>query len=220
MMLRVEKLQKYYITCGQRLEALASTSFELRSGECLALEGPSGSGKTTLLNIIGCLVRPSAGRVYIDGREITALPEHFLVEVRRRMIGFIFQQFYLLPDFSVLDNLVLPLLPLGMPSSKRRQRAEELLERFGLAGKAGARAGELSGGEQQRVAIARALVNEPMIVLADEPTSNVDAECSRLVLEVLEEQKARGRLVLVASHDPLVLESSLVDRVYRMRRVR
>jgi putative ABC transport system ATP-binding protein len=218
-MLRVNKVEKYYQSSGRQLQALRSTSFELHPGECLAVTGPSGAGKTTLLNIIGCMTRPSSGRVYIDDQEITALPEHFLVGVRRRKIGFIFQQFYLFPNLSVLDNLCLPLIPLGTSPAKRKRRAAELLERFGLKSRLSSCVAELSGGEQQRVVIARALIHDPPYILADEPTSNIDADNCRLVLESLVELKERGRSILVASHDPLVLESKLVDWVHKVRQV-
>ena len=217
-MLKVEKIRKVYTIAGRCLPVLEDVSFETSSGECLALFGPSGSGKTTLLNIIGCMCRPSSGRVVIDGREVTSLPEHFLVNVRREKIGFIFQRFHLFPDLSVRENLVLPLVPLGLSPGGRKKRAEKALERFGLLNRMESRVSELSGGEQQRVAVARALVNDPDIILADEPTSNMDAANCRLVLDALVELKNRGRVILVASHDPLVLQSGLADRTYPVGR--
>jgi putative ABC transport system ATP-binding protein len=219
-MLRVEKIKKDYKIGEKLIRALGNTSFELSSGECMAITGLSGSGKTTLLNIIGCICRPSSGKVFIDDREITALPEHFLVDVRRKKIGFIFQQFYLFPDLPVIDNLIMPLIPLGLSPGERKFRAEKQIERFGLMPRLTSRVAELSGGEQQRVAIARALVNDPTILLADEPTSNIDAETTQLVLDVLQESKNMGWTILVASHDPLVIDSDLVDRVYKIRKER
>ena len=218
-MLKVEQVQKYYLTGHSRLQALGSTSLSLQPGECGALTGPSGSGKTTLLNIIGCMTRPSYGRVYLENSEITALPEHFLVDVRRQKIGFIFQQFHLFPDLSVMDNLILPLIPLGLSPGERNLRAEKPLERFGLSSRLTARVADLSGGEQQRVAIARALVNDPAIILADEPTSNIDIDNCRLLLDSLLELKDRGRMILVASHDPMVLQHKLVDWVHQVSKV-
>jgi putative ABC transport system ATP-binding protein len=215
-MLIVENMEKHYITGKSQIQALKPLSFELNIGECLALYGPSGSGKTTLLNIIGCMTRPSSGRVYLENEEITSLPEHFLADIRRKKIGFIFQQFYLFYDLSALVNICLPLLPLGLPAVVRRQKAITLLEHFGLGERIDSPVGELSGGEQQRIAIARALINDPPVILADEPTSNMDEENGRLLLQILIELKHKGRLIIVASHDPLVLQSELVDRVCRL----
>jgi putative ABC transport system ATP-binding protein len=199
-MLRVKEIKKDYKIGERVIRALGNTSFELSSGECLAITGPSGSGKTTLLNIIGCMCRPSSGKVFIDDREITVLPEHFLAEVRRKKIGFIFQQFYLFPDLSVIDNLIMPLIPLGFSPGERNLKAEKQMERFGLGSRLTSRVAELSGGEQQRVAIARALINDPTILLAEQ------------------ESKKMGWTILVASHDPLVIDSDLVDRVYKIRK--
>jgi putative ABC transport system ATP-binding protein len=179
--------------------------------------GPSGSGKTTLLALVGCMARPSSGRIFVQGREVTSLPERFLTAVRRRTFGFVFQQFHLVRGVSALENVMLPAYPLGERRSDLIHRALGLLESLGIRDRASARADWLSGGEAQRVAIARALVNDPAVVVADEPTAHLDTRVSREVLGILAGLRDRGRTVLVASHDPLVHESPLVDRVVAMR---
>lgn len=181
------------------------------------LRGPSGSGKTTLLTIIGGLARPTAGRVRLRERELTSLPERFLTNVRRQTFGFIFQQHNLITGMTALENVMLPAYPLGEPYGRLRDRAEGLLERLALAHRRSARVEWLSGGEQQRVAIARALINDPEVIIADEPTANLDTMLSRSFLQILETLKAQDKTVLLTSHDPLVVESAVVDRVVAMR---
>ncbi len=197
--------------------ALSGVSLSIGAGEAVALKGPSGSGKTTLLGILGCMARPTSGRIMLDDREITSLPERFLTDIRRRTFGFIFQQFNLIKGISVLENVMLPAYPNGERYSTLKGRAMELLELFNLASKAASRVEWCSGGEAQRVAIARALVNNPTTVIADEPTAHLDTKLSREFMEIMRRLKEEGKTVLIASHDPIVYESDVMDRVVEMR---
>ncbi len=197
--------------------AIRGVSLSVDAGGVTVLKGPSGSGKTTLLTIVGCLARPSAGRVRLGERDISGLPERFLTEIRRKTFGFVFQQFNLIRGVSVLENVMLPSYPLGTDHRARKRRARELLERLGLGDKAAASAEWLSGGEAQRVAIARALMNDPQVVIADEPTANLDTTLSDEFLAIVAGLKAEGRTVLMTSHDPRVFGAAVVDRVVAMR---
>ena len=197
--------------------ALHDISLTLETGKVTALRGPSGSGKTTLLTIIGCLSRPTSGRVYFKGEDISALPERFLTELRRRSFGFIFQQFNLIKGLSAVENIILPAFPTGRPRAELIAAANELLARLQLGHRAQAKVEWLSGGEQQRVAIARALINDPEVIIADEPTANLDTALSREFMTILESFTASGKTVLLTSHDPLVVDSSAVHRVIGMR---
>ena len=197
--------------------ALHDISLTLETGKVTALRGPSGSGKTTLLTIIGCLSRPTSGRVFFQGEDISALPERFLTELRRRSFGFIFQQFNLIKGLSAVENIILPAFPTGRPRAELIAAANELLARLQLGHRAQAKVEWLSGGEQQRVAIARALINDPELIIADEPTANLDTALSREFMTILESFTASGKTVLLTSHDPLVVDSSAVHRVIGMR---
>jgi putative ABC transport system ATP-binding protein len=197
--------------------AVAGVSLAVRAGEALVLEGPSGSGKTSLLSLIGCMSRPTSGRIVVADRDVAKLPENLLTEVRRRRFGFIFQQFNLIAGLSVIDNVLLPLYPVNMGLTEMRDRGRRVLERLDLDGKRHRKVRVLSGGEQQRVAIARALVNDPEVIVADEPTAHLDRKLSEELLQILAELKADGRTLLVATHDPLVFEHPLVDRRLSMR---
>jgi putative ABC transport system ATP-binding protein len=181
------------------------------------LKGPSGSGKTTLLTLLGAMARPTSGRITLEGRELTSLPERFLTEVRRSTFGFVFQQGNLVRGVSTLENVMLPAYPLGEPRAKLARRAQALLEQLDLGHRARARSEWLSGGEAQRVAIARALVNSPRVVIADEPTAHLDTALARELMAILGRLKAQGRTVVVASHDPVVFEAGVIDRVVAMR---
>jgi putative ABC transport system ATP-binding protein len=197
--------------------ALDGIDLAIEANKVTALAGPSGSGKTTLLTLAGCLARPTEGRVRLKGEDVSGLPERFLTQIRRRSFGFVFQQFNLIAGLSALDNVMLPAAPLGQPYREVRDKSEALLARLQLGHRIEARVEWLSGGEQQRVAIARALVNDPEVLIADEPTANLDTALSREFMAILEGLAAEGRTVLLTSHDPLVVESSIVQRVVRMR---
>ncbi len=181
------------------------------------LRGPSGSGKTSLLSLIGAMARPTSGRIVVDGREITSLPERFLTEVRRRTFGFVFQQGNLVRGVTTLENVMLPAYPLGEPRAALLARARRLLELLDLGHRAGAKAEWLSGGEAQRAAIARALVNGPRVVVADEPTAHLDTKLSREFMEIVGRLRAQGKTVVIASHDPVVCDAPVVDRAVGMR---
>ncbi len=196
--------------------ALRKLSLHLERGGITVFKGPSGSGKTTLLTLIGCLARPTAGRITLDGRLLSNLPERFLTEVRRHTFGFVFQQFNLIRGLTVLENVMLPAYPLGKPYRELRDGARALLDRFRLAAKADSRVEWLSGGEAQRTALARALINDPAVLIADEPTANLDSALSREVLALLGELAMQGRAVLISSHDPLVFEAVQVDRIIEL----
>ena len=197
--------------------ALRGISLEVRLKETTVLKGPSGSGKTTLLALLGCMSRPTTGRIFLNEREITSLPERFLTEVRRSTFGFVFQQFNLIKGISALENVMAPAYPTGEKFSLLRQRALEALERFDLGKRAEAKVEWLSGGEAQRVAIARALINKPQVIIADEPTAHLDTRMAREFIGIMAQLKAQGTTIILASHDPIVYDSALADRVVELR---
>lgn len=195
-MLSVQRLHKAFPTRSGPLEILRGIDLELRRGEALAVMGPSGSGKSTFLHIVGTLDRPTSGSVRLDGQDPFALPEPELAAFRNRKIGFVFQDHYLLPQCSVLENVLIPTL-VGPPRSDREPRARQLLDRVGLSGRLQHRPSELSGGERQRVAVARALINQPLLLLADEPTGNLDRRSARAVGALLLELAAQENAILI-----------------------
>ncbi len=199
---------KVYSSGLLEVPALRSISMRIETGEFVAIMGPSGSGKSTLMHIIGCLDVPTTGDYRLIGHSVSDLPESSLSDVRNRVIGFIFQQFNLLANMTAQRNVELPLVYAGVPADERRARAQLALERVGLADRAGHRPGELSGGQQQRVAIARALVTHPALILADEPTGNLDSVSTNDVLGLLEELHAEGRTVVMITHENEVAESA------------
>ena len=217
-MLELANIRKVF-NQGQHNEywALKGIDLEIPPARVNVLKGPSGSGKTTLLTILGCLARPSEGRVRLNGEDISGLPERFLTEIRRRTFGFIFQQFNLIRGLSAIENIILPGYPSGTPRAQLLARAEVLLADLQLAHRRDAKVEWLSGGEQQRVAICRALINDPQILVADEPTANLDSKLSAEFLAILRRLAEAGRTVILTSHDPLVVESEVVDRVYSLR---
>ena len=199
------------------LTAVDGVSLVLDDRAVTVLQGPSGSGKTTLLSLVGCMARPTEGRILLGDREITSLPERFLTDVRRRTFGFIFQQFNLVRGISALENVMLPAYPLGEHHSTLKKRARRLLDLFGILPRESSKAEWLSGGEAQRTAIARALINDPRIIIADEPTAHLDTKLSREFMDIVGRLKTEQKTVIIASHDPLVYGSSVVDRVITMR---
>ena len=211
-MIKIEKVTKKYQSGKVKVRALNDVSLEVKKEEMVVLSGPSGSGKSTMLNIIGCLTRITEGRLWLAGQEVSHFPDHFLAAIRRGKIGFIFQQFNLLKGYSTWENVSSPLLPLGISEKERRARAMKLLEELNLETRADFMANELSGGEQQRAAIARALINDPEIILADEPLSNIDMGHVRMVIDILRELKKRGKTIVVSSHELQTPMAGLVDR--------
>ncbi len=197
--------------------ALKGIDLSVRAGKVTVFRGPSGSGKTTLLTLVGCLARPTSGRVRLRDRDISGLPERFLTDIRRSTFGFVFQQFNLLKGISAVENVMIPAYPLGRDRNELSERAHALMASLDIAAKAHSNAEWLSGGEAQRVAIARALINDPEVVIADEPTANLDSERSRQFLGIVETLKASGKTVLMTSHDPLVCDTAVVDHVVSLR---
>ncbi len=214
-MIRVEDLWRTYVMGDHELHALRAVDEEIADGEHVAIMGPSGSGKSTLLNVIGCLDSPTRGRYLLDGEDVAGLSDEALAEIRLRRIGFIFQSFHLIPRLSARDNVALPLVFAGIPPAERRARAERALAAVGLADRAGHRPNELSGGQKQRVAIARATIMGPRLLLADEPTGNLDSRSGAQVLDVLGALHREGRTLLVVTHDPAVARRA--DRVLVLR---
>ncbi len=204
--IRLERVDKVYDTGALAVHALRDVTVSIDAGEYVAITGPSGSGKTTMMEILGCLSRPSQGRYVLEGREVAALRERELASLRREQIGFVFQTFNLLPRLSALENVALPLVYRGVRRAVRRERALEALERVGLAARARHRPAEMSGGERQRVAMARALVGDPTLVLADEPTGNLDTRTGGEILALLDAVHREGCTVVMVTHDPSVAE--------------
>ena len=217
-MIELSQIKKAF-NQGQSNEywALNGIDLTLEAGKVTAFRGPSGSGKTTLLTLVGCLSRPTSGRVRFKGEDISGLPERFLTEIRRQSFGFIFQQFNLIKGLTALENVILPGFPSGRPRAELIAAAEQIFEQLKLSHRRLAKVEWLSGGEQQRVAIARALINNPEVIIADEPTANLDTALSREFMAILEGFTADGKTVLLTSHDPLVVESNAVHRVIGMR---
>lgn len=207
-----QKLTKIYGRGATRVAALKGANIRVRKGELIAVLGPSGSGKTTLLNMIGALDRPTRGRVFIDGVETSKVPERRLYKIRREKLGFIFQTYYLVPTLNALQNVLMPVLP--MRENKRyKKRAERLLELVGLKDRMHHKPGELSGGEQQRVAIARALILNPGVILADEPTGNLDTKTGAEIIDLMQRlNKERGKTFIIVTHDSRIAENA--ERVF------
>jgi putative ABC transport system ATP-binding protein len=217
-MIELANIRKVY-NSGKPNEfvALHGISLSIEPQRTTTLKGPSGSGKTTLLSILGCMARPTAGRIRLHDREITSLPERFLTEIRRRTFGFIFQQHNLIKGITSLENVMIPAYPYGERHFELKKRALALLKVFGLSPKANAKVEWLSGGEAQRVAIARALINDPAIVIADEPTAHLDSRLSLEFMQIMQDLQTERKSIIIASHDPIVYESAVVNRVVEMR---
>ena len=200
-MIRLENITKTYEKHGQTLRALEDVSLHVPKGDFLAITGPSGSGKTTLMNILGCLDRPTTGKYLLEGTTVEGLGGAAAADIRNRKIGFIFQSFNLIGSMSALENVELPLVLRGESRKIRRQKALEALARVGLQDRAGHRPAELSGGQQQRVAIARVLAAQPPLILADEPTGNLDGVTSREILSILRQLHGEGQTIVMITHD-------------------
>jgi putative ABC transport system ATP-binding protein len=202
---------------ANEFSALSDVSVTIELERATVLKGPSGSGKTTLLGMLGCMSRPTSGRIFLRDQEITSLPERFLTGIRRRSFGFIFQQFNLVKGLSVLENVMIPAYPTPERFASLSRRALETLSLFNVAHKADAKVEWLSGGEAQRVAIARALINNPGIIIADEPTAHLDTRLSQEFLAIMHTLKGEGKTIILSSHDPIVYDSDLADSIVELR---
>ncbi len=200
--IRLRDIKKIYKMGGQELAALNGINLDIKRGEFAALMGPSGSGKSTLMNILGCLDRPTVGSYELEGKEVAHLSDDELAIMRNKHIGFVFQNFNLLSRISSLENVALPLVYAGVGATERRQRAQQVLEAVGLGDRAEHMPNELSGGQRQRVAIARALVNNPEIIMADEPTGNLDTKSTKEIMEIFQEMHGRGKTIILVTHEP------------------
>jgi len=210
----IELAKSYRMGADVVVEALRGVTLRIEEGEYLAIMGASGSGKSTLLNLLGCLDRPTSGRYLLGGEDVSQLSDGELSEVRGRRIGFVFQSFNLIPQLSALDNIEVPLFYQGMHRRDRRRRATALAEQVGLGQRARHKPMELSGGEQQRVAIARAIANDPLIILADEPTGNLDSKTGLDILTIFDDLTVRGRTLIVVTHD-----ENIAQRTHRIVRL-
>lgn len=222
LVVRLERVHKTYVMGAEEVHALAGVSVAFTRGDFWALMGPSGSGKSTMLNVLGCLDRPTAGRYYLDGQLVSELEDNALSDYRLRRLGFIFQSFNLIPQLTVQENIELPLYYLGWEDARMSERARELAAMVGLGERLRHRPTELSGGQQQRVAIARALANDPAILLADEPTGNLDSATGEQIMKLLSELNAQGKTIIMVTHEPdiaahatsrLHMRDGLIERI-------
>ncbi len=208
IIIRLEEITKTYGSGDTTIHALSHVNLTLEKGEYCSIMGASGSGKSTLMNIIGCLDRPTSGRYYLDNVDVSRLSDEDLATIRNLKIGFVFQQFHLLPQMTALENVMLPMVYAGVPHPQRRDRATVALERIGLANRLNNRPNQLSGGQQQRVAIARAIVNQPVLLLADEPTGALDSHTTQEVLAIFEELHQSDITVVIVTHEADVARHS------------
>jgi len=213
-MIKMKKIQKTYGIGAGQVEALKDIDLEVEKNEFVGLIGPSGSGKSTLMNIIGCLDVPTSGEYYLEGKNIKSFNHNQLAEIRSEKIGFVFQNFNLLPYATAYENVEIPMIFLGVRAKERKSRTMELLDSVGLAGRAHHKPSELSGGEMQRVAIARALANNPSLILADEPTGNLDTKSGDEILAIFEELCKQGHTLVVITHNPNI--SRRAQRVIKL----
>lgn len=213
-LIELDKVCKTY-NQGQlnEVKALRNVSLAIDSGAMVCLQGASGSGKSTLLSIIGCVFPPTCGRAAIAGKQLARMPDRFLTIHRRNTIGFIFQHFNILPELTVLENITLPLMPLGVAPRARKERAAGLMEMLSISHRANFPARQISGGELQRVAIARALINDPPIILADEPTAHLDHALSLAFMEIMQELQRVGKTIILTSHDAVITQHPAVERI-------
>jgi len=201
LVIELRDVSKIYSLGSVNVPALRGITLKIKHGEFVAITGPSGSGKTTLMNMVGSLDLPTSGKIYLDGNDITTMGESDLAQLRGRKIGFVFQQFNLIPSLTAQENVALPLVFQGVENEERNARAKVILDAVGLQDKLGSKPTQLSGGQQQRVAIARALVVEPEVVLADEPTGNLDSKTGMEILSMLKKLNAQGKTVIIVTHD-------------------
>ncbi|NEQ32791.1 MAG: ABC transporter ATP-binding protein [Leptolyngbya sp. SIO4C5] len=200
-LIQLENVSKVYGSGNTEVRALWNVSFAIQQGEYCAIMGPSGSGKSTAMNVIGCLDRPTNGKYYLDGENVAYLEETNLAHIRNRKIGFVFQQFHLLPQLTALENVSLPMVYAGIAAAEREERAATALQRVGLGDRLNNRPNQLSGGQQQRVAIARAIVNRPLLILADEPTGALDTQTTQDVMSIFAELNSDGITVVMVTHE-------------------
>lgn len=213
--IETKDIAKRYVMGTEVVDALKSISISINKGEYVAFMGPSGSGKSTLMNIIGCLDSPTGGSYVLNGKDVSDMTENELAEIRNKEIGFVFQTFNLLPRISSRDNVALPLIYAGFGKSERTEKAQKVLENVGLGDRASHRPNELSGGQRQRVAVARALVNNPSILLADEPTGNLDTKTSYEIMELFEEIHSGGNTIIMVTHEEDIAQYA--HRIIRLR---
>jgi putative ABC transport system ATP-binding protein len=213
--IRIENLTKFYKIGDEVIKALNGVNLSISKNEYVALMGPSGSGKSTIMNIIGCLDTPTSGRYFLNGPDVAKLVDSDLAEIRNKEIGFVFQTFNLLPRYSALDNVALPLVYAGVPKEERNKRAKLVLEQVGLGERIKHKPNELSGGQRQRVAVARALVNRPSIILADEPTGNLDTKTSHEIMNLFDEIHAAGNTIIIVTHEEDI--ARMARRIVRLR---
>ena len=214
-LITIDQLTKTYVMGSEKVHALRSVTTEIKSNEFVALMGPSGSGKSTLMNLLGCLDTATSGDYFLNGVNVSSMVDSELAEVRNKQIGFVFQTFNLLPRLTALDNVALPLVYGGIRKSKRLIKAEAVLHQVGLGDRIHHKPNELSGGQRQRVAIARALVNDPAIILADEPTGNLDSKTSLEIMEILEDIHKAGNTIILVTHEPDISEHA--HRIIKLR---
>ena len=215
LVIKTDGISKIYRMGSETIHALQSITIEIIKGEYVAFMGPSGSGKSTLMNIIGCLDSPTAGQYILNEKDVSDLTENELAEIRNKEIGFVFQTFNLLPRATSLENVALPLIYAGIGKSERDERAQKTLESVGLGDRSGHKPNELSGGQRQRVAIARALVNNPSIILADEPTGNLDSKTSHDIMDLLQELHNLGNTIIMVTHEDDIAHCA--HRIVRLR---
>lgn len=213
--IQLQKIARTYRVGTETIHALRSVSLEISKNEYVALMGPSGSGKSTLMNVLGCLDTPSEGEYILNGTAVSKMSDDHLAVVRNKEIGFVFQSFNLLPRYSALENVILPLVYAGIPKSEREKRGREVLEQVGLSERMDHKPNELSGGQKQRVAIARALVNKPAIILADEPTGNLDSKTSIEIMGLFEEIHKLGNTIILVTHEEEIAEYA--HRIVRLK---
>ncbi|MFN0031444.1 MAG: ABC transporter ATP-binding protein [Flavobacteriales bacterium] len=213
--IRIENLTRWYKIGQETVKALNGVNLNINRNEYVALMGPSGSGKSTIMNIIGCLDTPTSGRYLLNGPDVAKLTDNELAEIRNKEIGFVFQTFNLLPRYTALDNVALPLVYAGMGKEKRTSRAREVLTQVGLGDRMQHRPNELSGGQRQRVAVARALVNKPSIILADEPTGNLDTKTSQEIMNLFQQIHDAGNTIVVVTHEEDIARHA--HRIVRLR---